>query len=112
MQAAGHGSLANHDQVGEPPLVRENIWVPVEGCGGLPGPTGTQRLNPCQKDSWLKDSLPKGFDLNPCQKDGSLTHKRFVQLSHCQNYFFLRLGQYQNIFWMYQLFLSLNKTAV
>ena len=88
MQAAGHGSLANHDQVGEPPLVRENIWVPVEGCGGLPGPTGTQRLNPCQKDSWLKDSLPKGFDLNPCQKDGSLTHKRFVQLSHCQNYFF------------------------
>ena len=88
MQAAGHGSLANHDQVGEPPLVRENIWVPVEGCGGLPGPTGTQRLNPCQKDSWLKDSLPKGFDLNPCQKDGSLTHKGFVQLSHCQNYFF------------------------
>jgi hypothetical protein len=76
MQAAGHGSLANHDQVGEPPLVRENIWVPVEGCGGLPGPTGTQRLNPCQKDSWLKDSLPKGFDLNPCQKDGSLTHRR------------------------------------
>jgi hypothetical protein len=102
--AAGHGSLANHDQVGESPLVREKIWVPVEGCGRLPDPTGTQRLNPCQKDSWQKESLPKGFGLNPCQKDLHFTHKRFVQLGHCQNGFFLRLGQYHSIVWIYQLY--------
>ena len=63
MPATGLGTLANHVvEVGEPPLGRQKVWVPVEGCGGFPGPTGTQRLNPCQKDGWLaSESLPKGF---------------------------------------------------
>ena len=72
MQAPGDGDMANHDQMGESSLVRKKVWVPVEGCGGLPDPTGTQRLNPCQKDGWLRKILAKRITWlrkNPCQKD-------------------------------------------
>ena len=68
---------------------------------------------------WILAKRIAGWKI-PCQKDLIWTLAKRMGLSRTRGLYswaiakitFLRLGQYQNIFWMYQLFLTLNKTAV